>query len=370
MEIKKIFFVLYLVFIITGCGNEKRKKNIGEKIWQYPQKVNIEKLYESNNSFRNGEGAFLKLENNILAYVYTCFENRNGDDDSANICIIKSFDKNRKLWTKPKILIYNHAIENIMSVSLLRKDDNSILIQYLAKNSCNNLRIIRRYSYDELKNLSQPYELDIGDGYNVVDNDRLLYYNNKIYTPISKHTCKNNDFNYSGIMELAITDDKNDNNITIIKIKNDSNITLQEPGIVKLKGDGNLLMWFRNNTNNMLISISQDYGKHFSKIHSTIIKTVPYSTANIKSFNDDLFIVYNKWSLKNKNYSRIPLVLAISRDNLKTINNEYILENNNTKEYMYPSIYKDGLNLIIAYMIQYKTNFKLKIIKLNRIFQE
>jgi len=165
--LKYIIFIC-LSFVITSCGN-----NLDSKEFQYPEKINIEFLHEINNGFRNGEGSFLNIENNTLAYVYTCFNKGVDDASYANICIIKSSDTARKIWTSPEILIINHGVENIMSVSLLRKDDNSILIQYLEKNSCNDLKIMRRYSFDELKTVSDIFPLKTKPGYNVVNNDRL-----------------------------------------------------------------------------------------------------------------------------------------------------------------------------------------------------
>lgn len=165
-------YLKYIVFIclsfIIGCDNQ----GLNTKEFHYPEKINIEFLHEINNGFRNGEGSFLNIGNNTLAYVYTCFSSGTDDASYSDICIIKSSDTDRKIWSSPEILIRNHGLENIMSVSLLRKDNNSILIQYLEKNSCNDLKIIRRYSFDELE--TRP-------GYNVVNNDRILSNNRYIY---------------------------------------------------------------------------------------------------------------------------------------------------------------------------------------------
>lgn len=359
----KYSIIAMFSFIIFACGDS----NSATDKFNYPDTLDIEVLHEINNGFRNGEGSFLNINNNSLAYVYTCFNN-NKDNSYADICIIKSHDINRNIWTEPEVLIKNHGKQNIMSVSLLRKNDNSILIQYLEKNSCNDLRVMRRYSFDELKTVSKLYPLNTRDGYNVVNNDRLLYYKQSIYTPISRHSCNNGIFVYSGIMELAITD-KNDNT-TIVSIPNDSNITLQEPGIVNLKTTNNLLMWFRNSTNQMLIATSTDLGHTFTSIKPSILNTVPYSPSSIKSYNNDLFIVYNKWSNDTIKQERTPLALAISKDDLKTIDKEYILENDKDLEYMYTSIHKDRNNLILAYTIRNKSLFILKIVKINSMFKK
>ncbi len=367
----KKFFLFFIIYIlIIGCGNNSKGINNSNFNYKYPNELNKTIVYEIDNGNKNGEGAFLKLKNNILAYVYTCFKESNNDDSYADICIIKSSDKDRKIWSQPVVLIKNHGKENIMSVSLLRKNDGSIFIQYLEKNSCNDLKIVRRYSFDELKTISKIHYLNVGKGYNVVNNDRILYYKNKIYTPISKHFCFNNEFMYSGIMELAITDENNNTSLILIPNKLDSNFTLQEPGIVNLKENNNLLMWFRNNTKNILIATSKDGGYHFSSIKYGILKVVPYSPSSIKRYNNDLFIVYNKWNENNLNNKRTPLVLAISKDDLNTIYKEYKLETNESLEFMYPSIYKDNNDLFIAYTIQNGNSFKLRIIKINNLFKK
>ena len=364
LRIIKFFFTILLSFTIIACQKNYSDANQ----FQYPEKLDISFLHEINNGFRNGEGSFLNIKENTLAYVYTCFNNGVNDASHADICIIKSNDIERKVWSDPEILINNHGAENIMSVSLLRNIDKSILIQYLEKNSCNDLKIMRRYSFDELETVSDIYPLNVREGYNVVNNDRLLSYNGNIYTPISRHSCANNIFVYPGIIELAITN--KDDNTRIVSILNDSNITFQEPGIVKLSTSGNLLMWFRNSTNKMFISKSTDSGFTFTSPYQSILSIVPYSPSSIKSFNTDLFIVYNKWTDETIKQERTPLVLAISTDNLKTIHKEYILENNKELEYMYTSVHKDNNNLILAYTIQDGSEFTLKIVKINSMFDK
>jgi len=167
-------------------------------------------------------------------------------------------------------------------------------------------------------------------------------------------------------MELSITDENDISNI--ISIPTDLNVTFQEPGIVNLDNNGNLLMWFRNNTIQMLISRSSDSGFSFTSPYPSILNTVPFSPSSIKSFNGDLFIVYNKWSSETKKQERTPLVLAITKDDLKTIHKEYILEKNKELEYMYTSMHRDSNSLILAYMIQNGSIFSLKIVKIDRMF--
>lgn len=359
--------IILILFFLVGCGKDLEdnpKRNI------YSSEISIENLLIIDNGKRVGEGSFVKLKNNTLAYLYTCFKNGTADSSSSDICLVKSNDIDRKVWTEPEVLIENHGLLNIMSVSALKlKTQNKIIIQYLEKNNCNNLKIVRRYSDVNLDEISDIHYIKQNTGYNVVNNDRLLEYNDKLYTPISRHSCDENGiFKYNGIIELSITDESNDSE-HIVKIPLENNITFQEPGIVNLY-DGSLLMWFRTSTNNMLISKSTDFGKTFSAIKKSVINTIPYSPSSIKNFNNDLFIVYNKFpSVGNKKNQRTPLVLAISQDNLNSIDKEYTIENNKSMGYMYPSLFKDNKNLILAYMVKNKNKFFVKIVKFKNMFK-
>jgi len=365
-KILNYIVVLSIVLIIISCTNDSKDKHDS---FVYPTTLKIEKLYEIDNGYRNGEGAFILLRDNRLAYIYTCFNNGVNDNSSSDICIIKSKDEDKKKWSTPEILINNHGIENIMSVSLLRLPDNSILIQYLEKNSCNDLKIVRRYSFNELETVSQPYYLDTHEGYNVVNNDRVLLYNNHIYTPISRHLCKDGNFTYAGIMELSITDTDIKGYSEIINIDtNDSSAIFQEPGIINLNRKGRMLMWFRNSTNNMFISKSDNYGKSFSQPIQIGIKTVPYSPSSIKRYKEDLFLVYNKWDKNNKNNKRTPLILSISKTELASLDYEYILEDDNNSEYMYTSMYKLNKDLFLAYMVQKGRKITNRIVKIKNMF--
>lgn len=360
--LKTLLIGLISIFIIS-CNQNSTNKGY------YPDKLDITPLHIISDNERNGEGGFILLENNVLAYVYTCFIGGSQDSSYSDICVIKSSDKDREIWTNPEILIINHGAQNIMSVSLLRYDDKKILIQYLEKNSLSDLKIVRRFSDNNLNNISKIDYVNVNNGYNVVNNDRVINYKDNIYTPISRHCCdKGVSFVYPGVMELAITD-KN-NNTKLITIPTDDNITFQEPGVVKLDENGHLLFWFRNNTNKMLISHSLDYGKTFTSIEKSIINTVPFSPSSIKNINNDLFVVYNEWTKETKKQERTPLVLVISRDGLNTIDKKYVLENDKSKGYMYTSIYKDNDSLILAYMFTTygEIGLKVKIIKLNNIF--
>ena len=357
--INKFIFFFLLIFILISCDSNSFKS----KEFIYPDKLCKKTLYTIDNGYRNGEGAFILLKNNQLAYIYTCFSGTK-DNSYSDICMIKSINESKTKWSEPKILIYNNAVENIMSVSAIRMKNGSILIQYLKKNSCNDLVIARRFSYDELKTFSKEYILDVGDGYNVVNNDRIINVNHNIYVPISKHFCINGKFIYNGKILLAITSEKNVKKIIQIPT-NDSNITFQEPGIFHILHTKKMIVWLRNSSTNIMFSKSQDWGMHFNKPEKGILQVVPYSPSSIKVYNNsDVFIIYNKYTKNNKENKRAPLVLSILDASLKNIKKEYIIENNSSLDYEYISMYKDSNDLVIAYYVQNKNNFILKILKL------
>ncbi len=328
---------------------------------------------------RNSEGAFIKLKNNELAYVYSCFPKGNLDHSKANICIIKSSDKLRKNWSKPTILLRakENAL-NVMSISAVRLSEDTILLSFIEKrNKISEARVAYVISRDELNSLSSIKYLHTYLGYNVVNNDRTLIDDNKFYVPISRHVkYLDNVFSYAGIPEIYVANSEYPSYGKVISLPIDTTIIMQEPGIVKLN-NGCLLVWARNNLKKILFSDSCDQGQTFSSWREGVISTVPFSPTSIKNFDGVFFIAYNKHiegddfsgdpdTYRKHQQARSNLTLAVSTDNLESIEKNYVVEHKKDREYSYTAIYKEGNNLYLAYSI-YDTKDQASSMKIIRL---
>lgn len=369
---KNILLSLLIVLFFISCSEDSNIEIKQKKNFIYPDaealKMETLKILEG----RNGEGSFVFLEGNSLAYVYTSF-NQGGSHDSSysDIYYIVSNDSERKIWSEPKLLIKNHGEKNIMSVSCLKEGDK-IIVQYLEKNSLTDLKVVSRYSYDNLKSLTPVRYLNIDKGYNVVNNDRILKNNNSILTPISRHTRKESDgslkFYYKGVIELAV---EKDNEVNLVTIDTLPKYIIQEPGIVKLK-DNRLMAWGRSNNDYLFVSYSNSNNYKFSTFEENKnIKPIHLSPISIKNIHDDLIVIYNK-ELKEKSSNRSPLVLAVSKNDLQTIYKEYVIEKEENLSFAYTAIIKDGEDLLLAYYMESRdlTVNRGKMVKLKGFYSK
>lgn len=366
---KRFFTALLFVSFLVGC-----QKAVEEPSFSIFSK---EVILEMEG--RNSEGAFVKLKDNSLAYVYSCFPKENLDHSKSDICIIKSSDALRENWSEPKVLLKaGKDVINIMSVSVIRQSEDVILLSFIEKrHRINETRIAYVTSRDELNSLSSVKYMHTYLGYNVVNNDRTLVDDGKLYVPISRHVkYLDSVFSYAGIPELYIAELQNPSYGKVTSLPIDTSIIMQEPGVVKLNS-GCLLVWVRNNLKKILFSKSCDKGKTFSLWQGGGLDTVPFSPTSIKNIEGVFFVVYNKY-IENKTFSGNPddyqkhqsersnLTLAISTDDLVSIEKSYVIESGDGNDYNYTAIHKEGNNLYLAYS-SYNREEKTSAMKIVRL---
>ena len=126
---------------------------------------------------RNSEGSFVKLADGTLYFAYSRYSGESWYDHAvADIAAVTSRD-NGVTWSEPVIVFKNRAL-NLMSVSLLRLNDNRIAMVYLEKSAVPgwekfiDCRPKIVFSSDECVSWSDPVEIaNIPPGYFVVNND-------------------------------------------------------------------------------------------------------------------------------------------------------------------------------------------------------
>ncbi|MDD3725591.1 MAG: sialidase family protein [Candidatus Ratteibacteria bacterium] len=325
------------------------------------KKIDLLPALEKNP--RNSEGSMIELKNGKIMFIYSHFYGGPEDNAPAFLAVRYSFDKGESWTDKDEVIIENEGKENVMSASLLRLKNGEILLGYLVKNSLTDERYYIRKSSDEGKLWSEKIlvtnkEFSNGN-YFVVNNDRVIQLSNgRIIVPSCHHPCptgKSEDFGPGEVIVFYSDDNgntwKSSKNILLFPEKEDK-VGFQEPGVVELR-DGKILMWIRTNVGCQYYSYSEDSGETWSEgIPSPIIS--PLSPASIKRIpqTGDLLCIYNDHSGKfsyPRWYSRTPLVSAISKDEGKSWQNHFLIEDDPNGRFCYTSIMFIEDKIILSY---------------------
>lgn len=277
---------------------------------------------------RNSEGDFIQLQDGRLLFIYTHFTGGHGDESTAHLASRVSHDGGLTWSQNDKVEVPNEGTENIMSVSLLRLQNNRIALLYARKNSLFDCRPYLRFSDDEAATWSEPVEVipESEIGYYVVNNDRLVQLSDgRLLVPNSLHlNSKEDGFSGHGIMICYYSDDDGQH-WTRSTIELDgrplpgasvSRILLQEPGVVQ-RTDGSLLMFIRTDSGAQYFSTSHDGGDTWTRPWASPLLS-PRSPASIERnpATGNLIAVWNDHQNipAGLQLKRTPLSIAVSTD--------------------------------------------------------
>jgi hypothetical protein len=115
-------------------------------------------LPPSGENPRNSEGAFLKLKDDRLLFIYSKFVGGTWSDD-ASACLAARFSADEgETWSDDKIIIspQEHMALNTMSVSLVRMMNGDIGLFYLIRYGWHDMRLHLSRSSDEGKTWDKP----------------------------------------------------------------------------------------------------------------------------------------------------------------------------------------------------------------------
>ncbi|MCL6518859.1 MAG: glycoside hydrolase [Armatimonadetes bacterium] len=298
---------------------------------------------------RNTEGSIVELKDGRLLLAWTQFYGGTADNAGAVIAGVTSSDGGRS-WSKPFLLQENVGKCNVMSVSLLRLKSGRIGMFYLVKNSLSDLQVYARYSSDEGKTWGSPVRITPDEGYNVMNNDRVIQLSSGrilapiAYTPdISKPT--------PAVSFVLYSDDEGrtwrKSSPDIYAPKRGA----MEPGVVEL-ADGRVLMIIRTQTGRIYHTYSYDGGAHWEEAKPMCVVS-PESPASIKRIpgTGDLLLVWNNNFEPEKSHGGIrnPLTVGISRDGGKTWTNIKNIESAPGKSWAYTSILFLGKDVLLTY---------------------
>ncbi len=321
---------------------------------------------------RNSEGDFIQLSDGRVLFVYTRFSGGGGDHDRAMLAGRVSHDGGRTWDDTDRIILDREGDMNVMSVSMLRLQDDRIALFYLRKNSTSDCIPYLRYSTDEAETWSDPVRCIPDDGYFVVNNDRVVQLpSGRLLIPASLHSLGTKFVNRGKAMCYRSDDNGAtwQRSATILEAPPASRSGLQEPGIVPLS-DGRLMMLCRTDQGSQMRSYSEDSGITWSPVEPTNILS-PVSPATFERLQDtgELLMVWNNHGgiapeLKNK---RTPLVAAMSDDDGITWNRFATLEDNPKGWYCYTAMLQIGDHVLLAYCAGDKTVGGLNRTKIVRL---
>lgn len=276
---------------------------------------------------RNSEGDFIQLKDGRLMLIYTKFIGK-GDHAPADLAARYSSDGG-KTWTTDdvEVLAREEGEANLMSVSLLRLQDDRIALFYIMKYpnpagvGYEYLdHLLMRTSTDEGKTWSSPVYMTPKDepAYRVLNNDRVIQLKSgRLVVPVATHYLPGwKTMRPSAQIHCYLSDDAGET-WRASRSTLESELLVQEPGVVELK-DGRLMMFCRSRDCEV-VTYSEDGGETWSKLKKSNIPQPTPSPATIERIpsTGDLLLVWNNGddpAAKAKPIGRRPFTAAISSD--------------------------------------------------------
>ena len=309
---------------------------------------------------RNSEGAFISLKDGRILFVYSHYTaGKGGDHDPACLAGRYSSDGGRTWTAKDRVVVANEGGLNVMSVSLLRLQSNEIALFYLLKNSTQDCRPVMRLSSDEGATWGAPATCITDEvGYYVLNNDRAIQLKSgRLVLPVCQHSVKGGaGMDWQGTVMCYLSDNSGKTWRRSASAQKGydaagKRIATQEPGVVELK-DGRVMMFIRASGGCQYLAFSSDGGDTWNAPMASDIRS-PVSPASIKRLlpTGDLLLVWNDHaglpaSLRDR---RVPLSLAISKDDGKTWQHVKVLEGNPQGWYCYSAIYPMEDAVLLGY---------------------
>ncbi len=276
---------------------------------------------------RNSEGDFIQLKDGRLLLIYSKFIGT-GDHAAADLVARFSTDGG-KTWSEDDVPVVTRqpGQANLMSVSLLRLQDDRIALFYAQKydsppdSKYSHLdHILMRTSADEGTTWSEPIYVVPQDqpGYRVLNNDRVVQLKSgRLVVPVAVHYLPGwPKWENSAHILCYLSDDQGKtwrpSNTALL-----SELLAQEPGVVELNND-ELMMFCRSN-DCQLVTHSKDGGQTWSELQRSNIAQPSASPASIEriSSTGDLLLVWNNGNdplAAAKPVGRRPFTAAISKD--------------------------------------------------------
>lgn len=358
---------------------------------------------------RNGESTMIRLHDGRIMHAYTEYYGDDWEDHAtARLSVVYSADEG-ETWSSPEIIIHKpDDAQNIMSPSLLRLPDGALGIIYLRKDVQEDRGVtcmpVFSRSEDEGKTWSEPVSCGMPLGYYCGINDGVcVTAGGKIYMPMSDHgerhdalhEMKTNPAWHEGRIRIACSDDSGKSwyaHEHTFVLPYEDHVGLAEPGLYEHE-NGDLWMWARTGRNHQYDSMSYDGGKTWTIVEPNVRFTTPDAPMRVKKVGDYVAAVYNPVAFNCLREDaevwgspkRTPFVVSLSKDDAKDfdarrttivngslnkefIKNTYLLEDDLSNSYCYPSICETKDGFLVSYYHSNGTEICLNSTKIVKVY--
>ena len=364
-------------------------------------------LKTSKENPRNGESTMIRLKDGRIMFAYTEYCGQNWEDHgSARISARYSSDEGNT-WSSSTVIIQKPAdAQNIMSPSLIRMANGNLGIVYLRKDiqQDGGITCMPQFAFSTDEGITFCNGISCGfplGYYCAVNDSAIVTANGRIYVPAS----------YSGqrIDALGIMNPKPVHNVSDIRIvySDDNGLTwhqyhkvfsspfsynlgLFEPGLYEHQ-NGDMWMYARTAFGHQYQSISSNNGGDWSDVEPNFCFPTPDSPMRVKKVGKYVVAVYNPISYNClqtetelwKSPKRTPIVVTVSENDgmdfshehlvladvglLKITYNTYLLEDDMTQSYCYPSIVEVNDGFLVSYYHSDGTNRCLNASKIVKV---
>ncbi len=338
---------------------------------------------------RNGEGSFIRTKDGRILYIYTEYAGDHCRDHAeARISVCESHDEGEH-WSHPRVVISKPAdAQNIMSPSVFRMKDGAMGMVYLRKDVREDDGVICMplfvRSDDEGETWMEPRGCGFPVGYYCVVNDGVLVTKSgRIYVPTSytgeirdaMHTMKVKPIPHISDVRIAFSDDNGQSWQVCDQVLSSPYPKMSglfEPSMFEHE-DGTLWLFARTALGHQYQSFSYDNGKSFTAVEPNCRFTTPDSPMRVKHLGPYAAAIYNpigynclfpaaeRWGCPK----RTPLVISVSMQDGKDLNDSsvspanggfseiakhtYLLEDDMTNSYCYPSALALRDGILISY---------------------
>ncbi len=318
---------------------------------------------------RNSEGDFIRLFNGDILFAYTCFTGGMGDQAASKIVGILSKDEG-ETWSLPFDLIHASTFDtqNVMSVSLMRMQNQDIGLFFIVKQTLSRIRIMLARFQEDLSNpVFKECTLQNHPGWYVLNNQRAeRLQSGRIVLPLASHRTGHDEqgnvfFDSCSSACFLLSDDDGqsffESPSLIHPPFSNTQSGLQEPGIIERK-NGVLHAYFRTDKMYQYQSFSFDQGMTFTTPEPSHF-TSPLSPMKIVRKEDTLYAFFNPIP----NYlgrqetidgvwtgGRTPFVFVTSKDEGNTWSDFYTIEDDKDHGYCYPAIFfTNDAHMLVGY---------------------
>lgn len=358
--------LLMLLIFISSCKKNEDLKVLRElfdyKSYEVDSTIRVigpvqNKIYKSQVPFESSESfnaygfpTILVLENDHLMMAVSRYTKLT-DWGLADIALKESFD-NGKTWGAERAIQNNIGAIQTVAPSLLRLGETNLGLFFLVKHSNSSCDVYLKKSNDNGLTWGGPRKINTINGYNIMNNDRILKIADRLIVPVSFTSDVSKYGNKMGCF-CYISDDLGENWRVSSTIS--TTLPLMEPGVIQIEDTEELLMVMRSIAGKIIFSRSYNLGETWTTptLTNLVSPESPSTIATVRNTNKLVLIWNNRFSPDpdSKYRNRYPLTMAFSSDKGKTWENGRNVEWATDADYAYPVFFQNNSKTYLFYNV-------------------